>query len=204
MKMSCALQDFGPRQRERQEHRVARRHVGDRDAGPLAPASGTAMDASVSAEPPNAPRSICMTRCSTAPSCGGHARGRVQLRRDDAGRSWKLSAWQRKPSARAIARQVAESSPPDTSTTAGRGVGAARVNVLLRHHRPGSLPQRYLCSCTCSRTVEPIGEDPLREVARLDLAPARREQHLRRQRRRARRAAGHAPTRSRRASRART
>ena len=71
---------LGPGQRERQEHRVARRHVGDRDAA-ASRASGTAMPRSVSAEPPNAARSMCMTRCSTAPSARATRAAACQFRR---------------------------------------------------------------------------------------------------------------------------
>ena len=79
MKMSCAPQHLGPGQRERQEHGVARGHVGDRDRDraptPRRPPARRCAR-SVSAEPPNAARSIGMTRCSTAPSCAAtRARG---------------------------------------------------------------------------------------------------------------------------------
>ena len=77
---------------------------------------GTGMSA-VSADPPIARRSSSMTSCDAAESA-------VAMRAAAASSTtWrcpylKLSAWHRRPVARVIARAVAESIPPESSTIA--------------------------------------------------------------------------------------
>src|SRR5258706_3779648 len=129
---------------------------------PAPPCSGTGIDVSVSAEPPSAPRSTCMIRCSRTPS----ERATHIAASSSAAWRWPYateSANNSNPRSRAQARAVAESRPPDSSTT-------ARSAATL--FAPQQLVQLDL---EAHRQV--VGEDPFGQLARFDLAVARRKQY---------------------------
>ncbi len=141
-----------------------------------------------------------MTRCSIGAERCRHAGRRREFRRVAlaVGEADGVAVAALRPG-RSRGR-CAESSPPETSTTAATAGRAAAGRCVGCAHRPGSLPHRTLCSWTCRRTSSRSARIHSARSRRLDLSPARREQHLAAAAPHGR-ATGRVPTRSRRASR---
>ena len=152
--------DLRPAEREREHHGVARGHVGDRNA--RARRLG------------NRERRIGERRSADAGEIHPHdamlaraerrrdARRRERARRHAAGRSRTLSAKPRTRRARAIASTVAESRPPESSTTAGFMHDG---RSLSRHVAP-----QHLVELQLEAHRQPVLEDPVGERRRARLA----------------------------------
>ena len=160
---------LGPAERERQEHGVARRHVGRGNlVGSIGRSFGTGRSL-VSDEPPNADRSTSISMCRATPSAPRDRARRLDLARV----ALAVADGQRvqaEPVAPArCAAAVYESSPPLSRTTASftrRGPlsDAARVRV------PDVLVQLQLHAHR-----QAVGEHPLRQRARVHHAVHRRK-----------------------------
>ena len=178
---------LGPAERQRQEDGVARRHVGrrdlvaDRSAGP----SGTGASV-VSDEPPNADRSTSSSTCRATPSHAATARAAssslgVALAVADGQRvqaeavcSWRWPRPCRSRARRSAERRVMRHRDSDD-----------RSRVTESFRRRACRDQMYLCSCSCTRDRQAVGEHPLRQRLRVEDAVHRRQMDRRGARRRA-------------------
>ena len=170
--MSLRAEHFGPAQRDRQHDGVARRHVGDRDAGAAGCWSdrGTSMS-SVSAEPPMLRRSTLTVLCATAPSALRDARRRRRVRTCGAGRSARSARARRSP---ARARSRARRRNPCRRRPARRRACCACVHAISARAR------RPTAACAAASGSAPAGgrRRSSRRVRAARAALARREQHV--------------------------
>ena len=193
--MCCALDDLGVAERAGEEDRVARRHVGDRDALARRFRHGDrGIGQRGVAELPDRHGEHAMldgARAPWPPAARPRVprRGAVHSRRRAHGSDGRARGRSRASSpSRARRRRSTTAGVPDSDT------GSAARDVTPEH-----LVQLHL-----EADRQAVGEDPVRELAGRELLVARREQHLAARRRAAPAARARGSIRSRRDRRSRT
>ena len=199
MTMSDGLEHFGPGERQRQEDRVARGHVGRRNVGSgdeiavvrharvrgqRRSADGAQVDGQL--EMTRARRAPAPPRAPTRPRARAAGRTRSSARTARIPRSSRWPPPCTNQGRHSTALPLAFGDWQLVIGELGLGVESPITDYQLANYTPlVSGGQMYLCSCICRRAGRSIGEHPFGERARLEDAVDRATSARRRRDRRA-------------------